>query len=352
MADRFSMTADVWWRKNRRRLPPNSNSGNCVGVDVNRNYDFLWDFPTYFNSSTPDNVSSTNPCDHDVYHGPTAFSEPESKNAKWILDTFPNISFFMDLHSAGEQILYSWGDDDNQTTSPSMNFQNPSYNGLRGITDAVGPPPAPSAYKEYIPSSDLSLAIDLANSMHDGIQAVRGISYTVKSSGTGLYATAGASDDYSYSRHFVDSTKQKVIAYTLEWGKAPKFQPPYEEMQKIIQEITAGLLAFCLSVPIIPRPYFEFERFCIEGDCTIRHPYTPAIILERIDWTETDVTIFLKGSVNGIALSKEDHVKRITVTPGTTSERYRVRRKITWNLTFKNLIMGKDFKDWKVVLQP
>jgi hypothetical protein len=49
-----------------------------------------------------------------------------------------------------------------------------------------------------------------------------------------------------YSRHFVDSTKEKVIAYTLEWGK--EFQPPYTEMQNIIQEITCGLLAFCLLV--------------------------------------------------------------------------------------------------------
>src|SRR5215467_1944047 len=52
--------------------------------------------------------------------------------------------------------------------------------------------------------------------------------------------------NYAYSRHFVDSTKEKVIAYTLEWGK--EFQPPYAEMQNIIQEITCGLLAFCLWI--------------------------------------------------------------------------------------------------------
>src|SRR5271157_3223129 len=65
----YSMTgADAMWRKNRRIIPPNSNSGSCVGVDVNRNYDFLWDFPTYFNPSAPI-VDSTDPCDHDLYHG-------------------------------------------------------------------------------------------------------------------------------------------------------------------------------------------------------------------------------------------------------------------------------------------
>jgi hypothetical protein len=54
------------------------------------------------------------------------------------------------------------------------------------------------------------------------------------------------SDDYAYSRHFIDNTKEKVIAYTLEWGK--EFQPPYTEMHNIIQEITSGLIAFCIWV--------------------------------------------------------------------------------------------------------
>jgi carboxypeptidase T len=236
----YSMNSDAMWRKNRRILQPNSNSGgnptgSCVGVDINRNYDFLWDFHTYFSPSSPVQ-DSTDPCDYQLYDGPTAFSEPETKNSKWIFDTFPNIDFFIDLHSYSEDILYSWGDDDDQTNNPSMNFQNQTFNGLRGIA-------GDSAYKEYIPSSDLSVAIDLANIFRDGIQLVRGTTYTVKPS-MNLYPTAGTSDEYAYSRHFVDSTKQKVIAYTLEWGT--EFQPPYAEMQNIIEEITSGLLAFCL----------------------------------------------------------------------------------------------------------
>jgi len=242
-----SMTSDVWWRKNRRILPPNSASGNpaCVGVDINRNYDFLWDFPRYFDPSAPI-VDSIDPCDYQLYNGPTAFSEPETKNAKWIFDNFLNISFFIDVHSYSEDILYSWGDDDDQTNDPSMTFQNPSFNGShgRGIPDASGLPGA-SAYREYIPSSDKSKAIGLANIFRNGIQAVRGKTYTVKPA-VNLYPTAGTSDDYAYSRHFVDSTKQKVIAYTLEWGT--EFIPPYTEMQNIIQDITSGLLAFCVGV--------------------------------------------------------------------------------------------------------
>ncbi len=45
----YSMTRDgaSLWRKNRRTLSPNSNSGDCVGVDINRNYDFLWTFKLF-----------------------------------------------------------------------------------------------------------------------------------------------------------------------------------------------------------------------------------------------------------------------------------------------------------------
>jgi murein tripeptide amidase MpaA len=231
----YSMNTDAMWRKNRRTAAPSSAA--CTGVDINRNYDFLWNFPTYFNVSASGISDSTDPCDYQLYNGPSAFSEPETQNAKWIFDNFLNIGFFIDLHSYSEDILYSWGDDQDQTTDPNMNFANPAFDGTRGVKN--------DAYNEYIPTNDLSTAVNLANALHDGIQAFRGKNYTVKSA-YDLYPTAGTSNDYAYSRHFVDSSKAKVIAYTLEWGL--EFQPPYAEMHNIIQEVTCGLLEFCLKV--------------------------------------------------------------------------------------------------------
>jgi murein tripeptide amidase MpaA len=231
----YSMSTEALWRKNRRTAPPSSAA--CTGVDLNRNYDFLWNFPAYFNVSASGIVDSTDPCNYQLYNGPGPFSEPESRNAKSIFDSFPNVSYFVDLHCYGEDVLYSWGDDEDQTFDPNMNFHNPAFDGARGV--------AGDAYKEYIPGDDLSTALDLANTFRDGIQAVRGKTYTVKPA-FNLYPTAGTSDDYAYSRHFLDPAKQRVISYTLEWGT--EFQPPYSEMQNIIQEITCGLLAFCLRV--------------------------------------------------------------------------------------------------------
>jgi len=239
----YSMNTEALWRKNRRTAAPNSNSGTCVGVDLNRNFDFLWDFQTLF-APTSTVSCSADPCDHDVYHGPSTFSEPETRNAKWIHDNFANIGYFVDLHSYGQDILYSWGDDDNQATDPGMSFQNPAYDNVRGILDAFGQP-GHATYREYIPAGELPPRVDLANAFSAGIQAVQGTTYLVEQS-VGLYPTAGASDDYFYSRHFVDGSKRNVMAYTLEWGT--EFQPPYAQMQNIIQEITSGLLAFCFWV--------------------------------------------------------------------------------------------------------
>ena len=84
-----SMTKDPMWRKNRRPAP---DGNTCRGVDINRNYDFLWNYPKYFDPAAPI-ANSTDPCD-DTFIGPSAFSEPETRNAAWLFDQFPNIRYF------------------------------------------------------------------------------------------------------------------------------------------------------------------------------------------------------------------------------------------------------------------
>ena len=227
-----SMTAESGWRKNRRPAPP--DFPQCPGVDINRNYDFLWDFPKHFSPSSSI-ATSTKPC-NDFYYGESACSEPETRNARWIVDRFTNTRFFIDLHSYGPRILHRWGDAKDQTDDPDMNFMNSRYDGDRGVD---GP------YKEYIPACDLGAALSLAAVLRDGVKAVRGTDYYIGPA-YGFYATSGAADDYFYSRQFTDLSQAKILSYTLEWGE--DFQPPYQEMRHIIDEVTAGLLAFCLAV--------------------------------------------------------------------------------------------------------
>jgi len=237
-----SMTRAPMWRKNRRPAPSGHVATNCVGVDLNRNFDFLWNYRRYFNPAAPI-ANSTNPCDFETYIGPSATSEPETQNAAWMFDQFPNIRYFIDIHSYSESILYSWGDDRDQSKTPAMNFRNPAFDGKRGIVDDT-------VYSEYIPAADKAHAVKFANAMRDAIKRVRGHTYKVQQS-IDLYPTAGTSDDNAFSRHVVDPGKTKVVSFTIEWGRETNktpFHPPYSEMQKIIQEITAALFAFCAKV--------------------------------------------------------------------------------------------------------
>ena len=234
----FSMVNHPWWRKNRRPAP-RGRGPKSIGVDLNRNFPILWDFERHFAPGTVQ--SSRKPGDYETYIGPRAASEPETRNVMWLLDRFPNIRFFIDLHSYGETLLYNWGSDENQSHDPEMCFMNEAYDGKRGlIHDDV--------YREHIPAADQALAIRLGRSLAAAIRQVRGREYRVQQS-VGLYPTAGSADDYAYSRHIVDPKKPKVISYTMEWGRSrasTPFHPPYQEMRKVMREVTAGLLEFCL----------------------------------------------------------------------------------------------------------
>ena len=133
--------------------------------------------------------------------------------------------------------MYSWGDAPNQSNRATMNFLNPACDGQRGVT-------GPGAYKEYLPRADQKISVDLATRMKNAIKAVRGKAYTVQQD-FALYPTAGTSDDYATARSWLDPTRSKVYSFTIEWGT--EFQPPYTEMSKIIQDITAAMLDFCLG---------------------------------------------------------------------------------------------------------
>jgi carboxypeptidase T len=89
-----------YWRKNRRDL------GNGVfGVDLNRNYGFKW--------GVDNSGSSGNPAS-DVYRGPAAFSEPETRAVR-DLYLRKNFQAVVSYHSFSQVILYPWG----YTTQPT-----------------------------------------------------------------------------------------------------------------------------------------------------------------------------------------------------------------------------------------
>ncbi len=226
----------IWWRKNRNPdtvLNGDNPKFHLTGVDINRNFDFLW-------SSGIGTVNLDGTNSSETYRGTAAFSEPETKNVKYLFDTYRNIQYYVDIHSFGEMILYSWGDDDNQSLDKDMNFSNPNFDKLRGT-------PRDLDYKEYIDSDDEKMLEKMGYRMNYALQRVRGRKYRVEQS-VGLYPTSSTSDDYAFSRHIINEGGQKIYGFTIEFGKEETgFIPPLSEMKEVIKEVSSALTELCIE---------------------------------------------------------------------------------------------------------
>jgi len=215
----YDQSSGSLWRKNRNTR--SGTSGSSIGVDLNRNFDFLWNFKKYF--AAGESPASTSPSS-ETFYGTAAASESETKNVVSVYDSFPKIRWFMDIHSAAGDILYSWGDDEDQTTTPTMNFLNTAYDGKRG-------PVGDTAYKEYAPAADVTAIKGVASKTVAAMKAVGGRSYTAMQA-VGLYATSGSSDDYAYSRQWAKAGANKVYGFTMEFGYSTNFYPTASEFSK------------------------------------------------------------------------------------------------------------------------
>merc|ERR1719348_69848 len=102
----YSHTTDRLWRKNRARSP--ITLGLCRGVDLNRNFGFKWaEGVSMFDFDQ--RPGSPFPC-LDTYHGPNAFSEPESKAVRdFVMSKKHRLASYLAFHSFGNKILYPWG---------------------------------------------------------------------------------------------------------------------------------------------------------------------------------------------------------------------------------------------------
>lgn len=242
------------WRKNMAPapavIPPACTGLENRGVDINRNFDVVWNFNTFYSRPIPDASELTGfyepvrtsdlPCT-EIFFGDHAESEPETRNVKDLLDK--GVNFYVDVHSVGPDILHSWGIENNQSVNESMNFRQASFN--RHVDGTGGRDGKFAAYKEWIPA-DIDTEIKLiANRMKEAIHKATGADYLVQE-GALLYGTSGAADDYAFSRHFVDVSKPQIFAYTVECGSDTenRFFPLFDtQFPKIEREVHAALLA-------------------------------------------------------------------------------------------------------------
>jgi len=87
----YARQVDTTWRKNRR-----DNGDGTFGVDLNRNYGYMWGSGG-FGTSTNDSE----------YRGTGPFSEPESQAIRDFALAHPPV-LSISYHSAGQWVLYPW----------------------------------------------------------------------------------------------------------------------------------------------------------------------------------------------------------------------------------------------------
>ncbi|MCK9422606.1 MAG: immune inhibitor A [Bacteroidales bacterium] len=160
------------WRKNRR-----NNGGGIYGVDINRNYGYMWG----------GDGSSGYP-DDETYRGTAPFSENENQAIKTFCESH-QFGIAINYHSVSALLLYPWG---------------------------------------Y--TNELCLDNTLFNKQ---AQKMTGDShYTYGPGYSTIYVTSGGSDDWMYGEQ---TSKNKILSYTPEIGGSG-FWPYINEIIPLCQE--------------------------------------------------------------------------------------------------------------------
>lgn len=210
---------NVWWRKNRR-----INSDGKIGVDLNRNFGFMWGC---------DNIGSSPYTYSETYRGSSAFSEPETQALRDLVKEQHFIAA-VNYHSYGRFWLYPW----------SHKRENTIHH--RIYTELSKQLTRDNGY--------------LAGNTNEGV----------------IYLVNGDADDYLYGEQ---TEKNMIFSFTPEVGTT--FFPAVSEIPQLVQEnLSANIyiariagildedpwLIFPPSVPVVSRSainpddgYFELS---------------------------------------------------------------------------------------------
>lgn len=193
------------WRKNRRL-----NSGGSYGIDLNRNFSYMWGY---------DNIGSSSDPSSEDYRGTAPFSEPEAQAVSQFF-AGKNIKTHFNMHTYSDAILYPWG-----------------Y--INALT------PDSLTYKEF--------ANDMAS--YNNYQV--GNSYQILG-----YPSNGSVRDWMYGEQI---TKSKVYGYTIEIGSSSDgFWPPQSRIFPLAQ-INLKVLMYQAWVagayPVLQNPNFSQQYF-------------------------------------------------------------------------------------------
>ena len=194
----YSIDVYRYWRKNRR-----ANTDGSFGVDLNRNYGYMW--------GTDDAGSSPSPLS-ETYRGPSAFSEPETRAVR---DLFLRGDFraVISYHSYSQTILYPWGYADVPTEKDDL---------LRGI------------------------GLEMAGLM----KAVNGRAYACGQSASSLYLTNGDTTDWTFAASGIPSYTVELPPVDVEHGG---FFNAGEEIDGVFRENLPAMLSLARRAVISPE---------------------------------------------------------------------------------------------------
>ncbi|ATY61086.1 zinc carboxypeptidase A 1 precursor [Cordyceps militaris] len=205
-------TTDSCWRKNRRPM-----QGGSIGVDINRNFNIFREQRLF---SPQAKLSQSADPKLDSYIGPQPVSEAESRSITDVFERVKSLSWYLDLHSALGQVLYSWGTDEAQVEDPTMNFANKAFDGQRGVPG--------DAYKEYMEPDDFAAQKAIAESM---ATAMNGAAQTKRYSAaeTITLSPAMGSSDEAMSRYYngtCGANRINALTFEFGWGNGRHGKPP------------------------------------------------------------------------------------------------------------------------------
>ncbi|PHH80557.1 hypothetical protein CDD80_1069 [Ophiocordyceps camponoti-rufipedis] len=255
----YDQKTDSCWRKNRNTAQRFNDSSDpsiwdkSVGVDLNRNFATMFDYKRLFSpESSVFQITSDQP-EQPVYKGPEAESETETKSLMYVLRAVKSLSWYLDLHSFGGHVLYSWGHDTAQTTDPRQSFANVAYDGQRGLVE--------HGYGEFMEEDQLAAQIDVSNRMVRAMNKVGGATNyssleSARLPAQGLdakkgYPAWGSTDEAMALYYGKHCGANRISGLTLEFGSRSNnvqcpFYPDAAIYRDNLGQTAAGLMEMLL----------------------------------------------------------------------------------------------------------
>jgi len=196
----YTWSGERFWRKNRR-----NNGDGTFGVDLNRNWGYEWG---------GDGASPFS--DDDTYHGPSAFSEPETQVMRDLASSYGDeLVSHIDYHTYSQLILWPFGYAEGvQTPEPDRTFFDELSTAMSDEILAYS-----GVFYDPIQSVDLYPAAGTCSDWHYGDLGVKSLTIELRpSAGAGFdgfdpdpsVILPTARENYEAAKLFVERTTQPI----------------------------------------------------------------------------------------------------------------------------------------------